>query len=137
MPRRATMLLLLALAAGIGYGRFSVPLLLPLVSDDVVVEEPEEKVVPTELPPSWSLEDIAKESPPYGTNDPVHVLAWKIVEDERPLRVESCLVLKVLGRNNGYTLSHLFRHPAGKKPEWQLSVAHVSGKEGTKYFPGL
>jgi hypothetical protein len=31
----------------------------------------------------------------------------------------------------------LYRHPAEKKPEWQLSRVHVLGKEGTKYFPGL
>jgi hypothetical protein len=42
MSRRANILLVLALAAGIAYGYFGVPFLLPLVADDVeaTVEEP-------------------------------------------------------------------------------------------------
>jgi hypothetical protein len=98
---------------------------------------PEEKPVPNELPRSWSLEEIAKETPPYRTKGRVYVLAWKVVEDERPLRVESCLALRVLDKNEGYCLVHLYRHPAQKKPDWQVGMTHVTGKEGTKYFPGL
>jgi len=93
--------------------------------------------IPDELPRSWSLEEIEKQTPPYGAKGRVYVLAWKVMEDDRPLRVESCLVLKALDKNKGYSLAHLYRHPAEKKPEWQLSRLHVSGKEGTKYFPGL
>jgi hypothetical protein len=88
------------------------------------------------LPRSWSLEEIEKQTPPYGAKGRVYVLAWKVMEDDRPLRVESCLVLKALDKN-GYSLAHLYRHPADKKPEWCLSWLHITGEEGTKYFPGL
>jgi hypothetical protein len=97
----------------------------------------QEKPVPNELPRSWSLKEIAKETPPYRAEGRVYVLAWKVVEDERPLRVESCLALRVLDENKSYCLAHLYRHPAQKKPQWQLGMTHVTGKEGTKYFPGL
>lgn len=40
------------------------------------------KDVPNELPRSWRLDEIAKATPPYGTEDPVYVLAWAITEDE-------------------------------------------------------
>jgi hypothetical protein len=93
------------------------------------------------LPRGWSRTEIAKEMPPYGADGKVYVLAWKIVEDERPLRVESCLVLKVLpdeSEEGRWCLAQLYRHPNSKKPEWQLSSTHYSGGEpGTKYFPGL
>jgi len=46
-------------------------------------------------------------------------------------------VLKALDKNEGYSLAHLYRHPAEKEPKWQLSRLHVSGEEGTIYFPGL
>jgi hypothetical protein len=98
---------------------------------------PREQPVLNELPRSWSLEEIAKETPPYGTEGRVYVLAWKVVEDDRPLRVESCLVLKVLSKRGGYSLAHLFRHPADKKPTWRLAMTHVTGEKGTKYYPGL
>jgi hypothetical protein len=96
--------------------------------------------VPNELPRSWSLGEIARQSPPYGTGGRVYVLAWKVMEDDRPLRVESCLVLKVLDADDGHgrwCLAHLYRRPLEKEPEWQLSMTHVSGAPGTKYFPGL
>jgi hypothetical protein len=98
---------------------------------------PQEKPVPNELPRSWSLEEIAKETPPFDTDGRVYVLAWKVVQDDRPLRVESCLALRVLDKNQGYYLAHLYRHPASEKPAWQIGMTHVSGAEGTKYFPGL
>jgi hypothetical protein len=98
---------------------------------------PREKSVPNELPRSWSLEEVAKATPPYGVKGRVYVLAWRIQEDERPLRVESCLVLRVLEKNKGYCLAHLHRHPADKNPKWDLSISHVSGEKGTKYWPGL
>jgi hypothetical protein len=122
--------------ARVSYAAGALVLLLPLGAAWLRAG-PEVKSVPNELPRSWSLEEIAKETPPYGTEGRVYVLAWKIIEDDRPLRVESCLVLKVLDKNEGYELAHLYRHPADKKPEWQLSMTHVSGEKGTKYYPGL
>jgi hypothetical protein len=101
---------------------------------------PQDQPVPNELPRAWSFDEIAKQTPPYGAEGRVYVLAWEVIEDDRPLRVESCLVLKVLDKESDYgrwCLAHLYRHPHEKKPEWRLSMTHVSGKKGTKYYPGL
>ncbi|WP_020472832.1 hypothetical protein [Zavarzinella formosa] len=98
--------------------------------------EPLAKPAPNELPRSWSLEEIDKQMPgPRG--DRVYVLAWKIVEDDRPLRVESCLAIRVFDKNEGYGLWHLWRHPADKNLKWQVAYTHVTGEKNTKYFPGL
>ena len=100
----------------------------------------DEKPVPNELPRSWSLGEVARKTPPYGAEGRVYVLAWKVVEDDRPLRVESCLVLKVLAaesRLGRWCLAHLYRHPAMDKPEWKLAYIDAAGKPGTKYFPSL
>ena len=35
------------------------------------------------------------------------VLAWTILEDDRPLRLESCLVWRELEDGDGYSLAHL------------------------------
>jgi hypothetical protein len=92
--------------------------------------------VPDELPRAWSLEEIAKATPPFGVRGRVYPLAWKVVEDDRPLRVESCLVLKDDGEGR-WTLTHLYRHPMAKDAAWRLSEIHVTGEPGTKYYPGL
>src|SRR5262245_17164448 len=48
-------------------------------------------------PDSWSLRQIAREGAPYEEGERVLLLAWEIVEDDRPLRVESALVMRVAG----------------------------------------
>jgi hypothetical protein len=97
----------------------------------------QERPVPNELPPTWSLEEIAKATPPSGTEGRVYVLAWKVMEDDRPVRTETCLALRVLENNEGYCLAHLYLwRPVGKKPVWTLSMIHVAGEKGTKYYPG-
>jgi hypothetical protein len=88
-------------------------------------------------PRSWKLAEIAAALSPLDPKDRTYVLAWKVVEDDRPLRIESCLVLKVLDRGEGYMLGNLYRHPDDKKPEWNLAMTHVSFKEGTDGYPGL
>jgi hypothetical protein len=96
--------------------------------------------VPNELPRSWSLAEMTEATPPYRVEGRVYALAWQVVEDERPVRVESCLVLKVLEQEDGHgrwCLAHLYRRPDEEKPEWSVSMIHVTGKEGTRYFPGL
>jgi hypothetical protein len=98
---------------------------------------PQEHGVPNELPRSWSMEHIAKQAPPIETKEPVYVLAWKVMEDDRPMRVESCLVLKVLENNKRYCLAHLWRNPTDRNSRWDLRWTHVSGLKGTKYYPGL
>lgn len=40
----------------------------------------------------WKLDPIAERTPPYGVDGAVYLLARQIVEDDRPLRVESSLV---------------------------------------------
>ena len=112
-----------------------------LVSLVPCLSSPDEgKAVPNELPRSWRLDEIATKTPPFMAEGRVYCLAWKVVEDDRPLRVESCLVLKVLNEQSEtgrWCLAHLYRHPKDTKPEWKLSITHVSGERGTKYFPGL
>ena len=100
----------------------------------------EPKIEQAGLPSSWKLAEIEKEMPPYGADGKIYVLAWTIKEDDRPLRVESCLVLKVLpdeSEQGRWCLAHLYRHPLAKEPKWELSMTHVTGEPGTKYFPGL
>jgi hypothetical protein len=86
---------------------------------------------PNEVPRSWDIKEIEKAAPPFGDVDGarIFVLAWQVREDDRPLRVESCLVLKDLGRESEagrWCLSHLYRHPLGKQKTWQLAPIWVS-----------
>jgi hypothetical protein len=93
-----------------------------------------------ELPKSWDADEIAEQTPPYAAEGRVYVLAWKVEGDDRPFRVESCLVLKVLQEDDGYgrwCLAHLYRHPAEDRPQWRLATTHFSGAKGTKYWPDL
>jgi hypothetical protein len=99
----------------------------------------QKKTVPNELPRSWSLDEIAKETLPHG-GGLVYVLAWTILEPEKGLRIESCLALGVFDKDDGYgrwCLVHLDRFPKEKNPKWQESMAHVMGEKGTIYYPGL
>src|SRR5262249_55407689 len=88
-----------------------------------------------ELPSSWNLADIDKAILPKSAKGRLYVLAWHIMEDHRPLRVESCLVLKEL--DDGYCLVHLYRHSPEWNPAWKQSMIHVMGEPGTKNFPGM
>jgi hypothetical protein len=118
-------------------GLVLLPLLISLSHPASVTEPNSEQAG---LPAGWKLAEIEKEMPPYGADGKVYVLAWKIAEDDRPLRVESCLVLKVLPGESDegrWCLAHLYRHPLAKEPKWELSMTHVTGEPGTKYFPGL
>jgi hypothetical protein len=98
---------------------------------------PKVEPIPNELPRSWSLEEIAEATPPCATKSHVYVLAWKVMEDDRPLRVESCLALRVLDEDDGdgrWCLAHLYRHPSDKRPEWRLSSSHLrGGKKAGKF----
>jgi hypothetical protein len=94
---------------------------------------------PCGIPASWDLKAIEQVMPPYATPGRVHVLAWKVVEDDRPLRIESALVLKVMTEGKGARalLAHLYRWPKEKDPEWQLAQTHVTGEPGSVEWPGL
>ncbi len=100
-----------------------------------------EELVQDELPSSWSLREIAEETPPggYGTGG-VYILAWRTPEDDPSGLHGSCLVMRVLPRDDGYgrwSLAHLYRDSHHKDAKWRLSMTHVTGRPGTKYFPGL
>jgi len=84
--------------------------------------------VPSELPRSWSLEEIALQAPPLVPAERVYALAWSIIEDERPLRVESCLVLKVFA-DGRHSFVHLYRRPDQPEAGWQIAMTHVAGDE--------
>jgi hypothetical protein len=94
-------------------------------------------VVPNELPRNWSIADIAAAANPPGDGR-VYVLAWQIRQDNRPLRVESSLAVKVLGDEKKYIITHLFRHPDTKDSKWQESMLHATGGSagptGTWYY---
>jgi hypothetical protein len=108
-----------------------------LIASGVVLFCSYEDMFGDELPPAWDLEEISQATPPYAVDGTAHVLAWKILEDDRPLRVESCLVLKALENDEGYSLVHLYRHPDGNEPKWGISQMHVTGEPGTNRFPGM
>jgi hypothetical protein len=69
------------------------------------------------------MEDIADAAPPRSDAGPTHVLAWKILEDDRPVRVEYCLVLKQLKKptkkQGRWKVASLVRNPAQGK-EWNF-----------------
>jgi hypothetical protein len=68
----------------------------------------------SELPEGWRLDEIDKAMPPYSAGGTTYVLAWKIVEDDRPLRVEQCIALKHINETGGgdqWVLASLYRHP--------------------------
>src|SRR5262249_22294025 len=120
---------------------FSVPVVLALSVACTVLSgaKPKDESVPNELPRSWSLEEIAKATPPLGTEGRVYVLAWSVLQDDRRLRVESCLALRVLDKDDGHgrwCLAHLGRHPKDNKPEWQLAFSHILGAQDAKSLTG-
>jgi hypothetical protein len=84
--------------------------------------------VPNELPRSWSIDEIALQTPPYETPGRVYVLAWSITEDDRPLRVESCLALKVLA-DGRYGFAHLYRRPDQPADGWRIASTHVAADD--------
>jgi hypothetical protein len=95
--------------------------------------------VPDEIPRAWNLKDIEKATPPYGVEGRLDVLAWTVIQDARPWRTESCLVLKVLDKDDGYgkwCLASLYRLP-GQDNSWRVAKIHVKGRPGSKEFPGL
>jgi hypothetical protein len=91
--------------------------------------EPKASVTTKEVPNAWRSEDIADAAPPRSDDGPTHVLAWKIIEDDRPLRLEYCLVLKELKnptKDQGrWVISSLVRNPA-KGKEWNFVTIWIS-----------
>jgi hypothetical protein len=94
-----------------------------------------QQAVANELPRTWSLDEIALQMPPFETPGRVYVLAWSILEDERPVRVESCLALKVLA-DGRHAFAHLYRRPDQPESGWQIAMTHVAG-DTPETRPGL
>jgi hypothetical protein len=90
------------------------------------------------------LKEIEDATPPFPPgNDKVYVLAWRITEDERPHRVERCLVLKVLdnpSERGRWCLAQLARVPNDNLElmrSWMFATTHVAFMEGHELFPGF
>jgi hypothetical protein len=81
------------------------------------------------LPKGWRIEEIAQAAHPLCVPRDTHVLAWKSVEDERPLRIDECLVLCCLkkdGREESWHLVSLYRHPRdGEGAKWEVEIVHM------------
>jgi hypothetical protein len=90
---------------------------------------PPAPVTTKEIPGAWRPKDIADAAPPRSNAGPTHVLAWKVIEDDRPLRVEYCLVLKELKkptRDQGrWVLASLARNSAERK-EWDFVTIYIT-----------
>jgi hypothetical protein len=75
------------------------------------------------------VEDIADAAPPRSDDGATHVLAWKIIEDDRPLRVEYCLVLKEMKKptkdQERWVIASLVRNPA-KGKEWNFVTIWIT-----------
>lgn|SRR5262245_55842833 len=101
--------------------------------------------VERETPEDWDLNEIA-EAASFGRSserepwDPIvtHVLVWKVREDNRPLKVEECLVLqhqKDPNKNNErWVLASLYRHPEYRN-EWEVSerTSRMLGADGERF----
>lgn len=89
---------------------------------EVVVESGKDR-----LPQSWSPNELAHAAMDEGeVAAEARILIWQIMEDERPLYVESAIVwlrLEGAGRRR-WILAHVYRHPRQPQPppEWRLSV---------------
>jgi hypothetical protein len=91
--------------------------------------QPEPVVLTKEIPNKWRIEDIADAAPPRSDEGPTHVLAWKILEDKRPLRIEYCLVVKQLkkptDKQEKWVLASLVRNPV-KGKAWNFVTIWIS-----------
>lgn len=81
---------------------------------------------PDRLPSGWVVNDLASAAGDKSGPTDVRVLVWQIMEDDRPLYVESCVVWLHWkdGRDYPWRLAHLYRHPKDQQPppEWRLSM---------------
>ncbi len=76
------------------------------------------------LPQSWSLNELAHAAMDDGeVAAEVRILIWQIMEDDRPLYVESAIVWFRL-EDGCWMLAKLYRHPREPHPPpvWQLAL---------------
>lgn len=87
------------------------------------------------FPRDWNLAEIKTAAYPFGESK---VLAWSIREDNRPLRVESCLVGNIAGEEKDeWRIIVIYRHPLSDDKKWHLAMLHATYPKGHKFFPGL
>lgn len=89
------------------------------------------------LPVNWNLAEIKKAAYGFGESK---VLAWSILEDNRPLRVENCLVGNIAGEGEEWRIIVLFRRPLSKNKfwhKWHVPAMHVTYPKGHRLFPGF
>jgi hypothetical protein len=91
-----------------------------------------------ELPKEWQKDEIVDAMPPRSDSGPTHILAWKIIEDARPLRVEYCLGLKQLNKASDkqehWILASLARNPAQGKT-WNFETIWITPDRDFKNPP--
>lgn len=90
---------------------------------------PRHEVAMDRLPSDWKLTDLAHAALAEGqVATETRILIWQIKEDDRPLRVESCIVWlrREDRRGQRWVLANLYRHPSKGQPlpEWRLSAVH-------------
>jgi hypothetical protein len=81
------------------------------------------------IPAGWSIDEMSKASF-YDGEIPTEarILTWQILEDDRPLYIESCITwfrFKKGGKDQ-WRLSHLYRHPKNKSLpiRWNISMVY-------------
>jgi hypothetical protein len=106
---------------------------------------PPERVEPArpdrKLPAAWNLKEIAKTTPYSWDPGAVHVLAWLVKEDERPLCVEVCLLVKQLAKptkdRERWALTLCYRHPTARDAAWRQAVLWLSPDPRGKTPPAI
>ena len=79
----------------------------------------------TDPPPAkWQTGEINDGLPHWWEPGSVHLLAWEVVADDRPVEYTQVLVLKHFDRpteNGGYrwVLAHLYHHPENPEHPWR------------------
>jgi hypothetical protein len=131
--------------------RFAVICVVTILSScgpaPVVVQEPVRKevqedhlaaVVIKELPEDWNLDEILDAMPPRSDDGPTHVIAWKLLKDDRPMTVHYCLAVKKLKKptekNENWVVASLARNPAMGK-EWRFVTIWITPDRERKNPP--
>jgi len=91
--------------------------------------DPPDAVPTKELPKDWQVDDITDAMPPRRDDGSTNVLAWKILEDDRPHRAEYCLAIKHLKKatekQEQWVLASLARNPA-KGKQWNFVTIWIT-----------
>lgn len=81
---------------------------------------------PSRAPDGWSRQEMLQASSEFDRAPDqevpagqLRVVCWRVIEDDRPLRVEDAIVL-THATDGRWRLARLFRHPRDPWPRWQL-----------------